>query len=137
MGETGKPGYQESPVGQLPQKEGLSRAAPLKHAPQGLVFTNVSLPNFKNGKLEMMSQGQATDNEIVCLSFPRPFSSNPFPNAPQPRAGNAGSNRKGRPEATAPAPPCSGVAVQCGLSVGCPSGVLGPKRVAGLGGASV
>lgn len=30
----------------------------------------------------MMSQGQATDSEIVCISFPRLFSSNPFPNGP-------------------------------------------------------
>lgn len=29
----------------------------------------------------MISQGQATDSEIVCISFPQHFSSNPFPNA--------------------------------------------------------
>lgn len=78
-----------------------------------------------------MSRGQATGGEIVCISFPRRGSSKPSSKAfLQPKAGNTGSNRKGRPEAAAPAPPRSGAAAQRGL-LRCTPGALGPEHRVG------
>lgn len=90
----------------------------MKHESQDLVYTNAAYPTlgfssyWKTGN-DVPRAGHRQRNRLHKLS--PTFLLQLLPKRPQPRVGNAGSNRKGRPEATAPAPPCRGVAAQCGL----------------------